>query len=153
MAKQQTLQHGTGWYAFAQKANETVEQAVVRAAQTVISSGINEIAHYKGTNHVMADNAAFAFPDELLAELKGSEDSSEEVVAAAELLEVRKQQTAHRNEADKLDKAASVRSGQGKNMAFAFAFAKAAAHAQREKVSECHEEMKRIAQFVPKPKA
>jgi len=141
---------GDARFAFKQAAGETIEQAVIRAAQVVIATGINKVGHFQGTNHVMANNAAFAFSDELLADLKGAEDSSAFVVAAVELLEVRKAQLGHEAQAKALDVAAN--DAQAGNKGMSFAFAKSAANSERGQVANCYRQMHRIAMHVPKQK-
>ena len=82
-------------YGFAQAANETVEDAAIRAAQKVIATGINELHHYRGTNHCAAANAAFAFDADLLARLKEDNESYQGGVAAAAKL-IEEYQVQHR---------------------------------------------------------
>jgi hypothetical protein len=139
-------------YAFAQKQGETLGDAVVRAAHIVFSSGVEENGPYKGANHVMANNAAFAFSDELLADLKSDENSHESVVVAVELIEARKRQVRVNEDAEKLQKYADDRQSQGKHTAHAFA--QAAANKAKEEAAannvKCHNDMKRIARLLPK---
>ena len=74
-------------YAFAQKAGETYEDLAIRAAQKIIATGINERAHYRGTNHVWAKNAAYIFTSDQLADLKTKKGASDALIAAVELIE------------------------------------------------------------------
>lgn len=139
---------GDARYAFAQAANETLDEAVVRAAQIVLATGVNRQAHYVGTNHVMAKNAAFAFDVDLLQDLKGREDSSETVVAAAELVEEFQKYASQNVVADQLDLVAQERQDVGK--ATAFAHAKSAANNVRQTAQQSLATIERIAPLIPK---
>ena len=74
-------------YGFVQGKGEALESFVVRAACEIMDTGLNRIAHYKGTNHVAANNAAFSIPKDTLSKLKASRDAI--VVAASELVDAR----------------------------------------------------------------
>lgn len=76
-------------YGFGANKDETLEQAAIRAAERIHDCGLKRVAHYRGTNHVAANNAAFAFSDARLAELDASDDLI--VRAAAEVIRLRKE--------------------------------------------------------------
>ncbi len=76
-----------GAYSFVQQDSEGLSEAAIRAAQRIIECGLNKVAHYRGTNHVAANNAAFAFTGEVVEALLQSTDPK--VKAAAELIKMR----------------------------------------------------------------
>jgi ribonuclease PH len=141
---------GDARYAFKQAANETLGEAAIRAAQIVLATGVNKVAHYTGTNHVMANNAAFAFSQELLQDLKGDDDSSAEVVASVELLDEFRKRVQEQYDANNVDKVAQARRLEQKPLAYAHI--QKIANDMRESADKRLLEINRIAQFIPKRK-
>lgn len=90
-------------YAFTRAADEDVRDAVIRAAQIVMDTGLNRIAHYKGTNHVMANNAASAFSPMFLSGLEKDADTL--VASAAKLLSTRMAHVSFKQNSEKRRKA------------------------------------------------
>lgn len=79
-------------YSFSASNGETLEQAAIRAAERIHDCGLKRVAHYRGTNHVAANNAAFAFSGAQVAELAVSTDPV--VRAAAEIIRLRQETVA-----------------------------------------------------------
>lgn len=143
-----TASGAASMYAFAQKDDETLQEAALRAAKTVIECGINELGPYVGTNHVMANNAAFAFSDKMLCYLKGHEDSSEEMVAAVELLEARKEQVTSQQEAARWAKFMQEARSRGKALTIGFAKAMQLKEDCTNAANENLARMKRLKPYV-----
>lgn len=80
----------SGAYGFHVLENEAMEDAVIRAADVIIKSGINEIGLsqgvHAGTNKIMAQNAALAFSKAVMRDLKSWKDPL--VSLSAEMVEL-----------------------------------------------------------------